>query len=73
MGVQFQNVMQASDMSLTLILDDIMRQRRDGMTVAPSDHEDWLNALLRQNTSLVYSASGRESLEAWLTAVEQSA
>jgi len=74
MGVQFEPITYSSENSLTLIVDDIVRQRRDGIVStaeAQADMESWLNALHRQAAPLIYSKSGHANLEAWLAAVEQ--
>ncbi len=72
MGVQFERLTYASENSLTLIIDDLMRQRAQGPAKAAAvDMESWLNALQRQSRPLLQSETGRASLEAWLDLVEQ--
>lgn len=72
MGVQFETVAYAAESSLTLIVDDIARQRIAGPMVlsAEQDLESWLNAFQRQAMPLIYTKQGQENLEAWLAAVE---
>jgi len=74
MGHQFDRVAYSSESSLTLIIDDLLRQRQAGLgRVAETtpEVEDWINALQRQSSSLLHSKAGRENLEAWLEQVEQ--
>jgi hypothetical protein len=76
MGAQFDHITYSSEVSLTLIVDDIARQRRSSTfqaaaNAAPMDIVGWLNALQRQSASLVHSRASREHLEAWLEAVDQ--
>jgi hypothetical protein len=72
MGVQFETIAYAAENSLTLIVDDIARQRRSGHMLPPIDQdlEAWLNAFQRQGQPLLYSKQGQANLEAWLQAVE---
>lgn len=73
MGAQFEQITYSSELSLTLIVDDIARRRRETTAVSagePMDIDSWLNALQRQSAPLVSSAS-REHLEAWLEEVEK--
>ncbi len=72
MGAQFEHVTYSPEVSLTLIVDDITRQRRDApFKAGPLDLMSWLNALQRQSAPLVHSQASRENLEAWLDMVEQ--
>ena len=74
MGVQFECLTYSPESSLTLIVDDIMRQQPNGLAYSKAavvDLEAWLNALHRQSRPLIHSAKGRAGLEAWLDAVEQ--
>ncbi len=74
MGVLLERVTYASENSLTLIVDDIMRQHRNGFSApaaAQGDMESWLNALQRQATPLISSKAGQADLEAWLDAVQK--
>ena len=74
MGAQFEQITYSSEISLTLVVDDIARQRRDvpRTTVdAPLDLVSWLNALQRQSAPLVHSRASREHLEAWLEEVDR--
>ena len=67
-----EQIAQASGSSLTLIVDDLARQRRDSAIYPDSETPDldgWLNALQRQSTPLVHSKKGLANLEAWLEAV----
>jgi len=72
MGIQFETVTTLPEVSLTLIVDDIMRQRTmPARTMAePLDLSTWLNALQRQTQPLVQSKALRENLEAWLDLVD---
>jgi hypothetical protein len=73
MGAQFEQITFSSEMSLTLIVDDIARRRREtnaASSLEPMDIDSWLNALQRQAAPLVSSAS-RDHLEAWLEEVEK--
>lgn len=72
MGVQFETIAYSAENSLTLIVDDIARQRRDGSLLSPinQDLESWLNAFQRQTLPLIYSKQGQANLEAWLAAVD---
>ncbi len=72
MGIQFETVTTLPEVSLTLIVDDIMRQRTmpARTMTAPLDLSTWLNALQRQTQPLVQSKALRENLEAWLDAVD---
>lgn len=74
MGVQFENVTYAASHSLTLVIDDVVRQQRDAREYAAAPAGDlggWLNALSRQAAPLIQAGSNRENLEAWLAAVEE--
>jgi hypothetical protein len=73
MNVAFDTISYAAESSLTLIVDDIARQRiAGGPLVVPleQDLESWLNAFQRQSLPLIYSKQGQANLEAWLAAVE---
>jgi hypothetical protein len=72
MGAQFEQITFSSEMSLTLIVDDIARRRREtnAASMEPMDIDSWLNALQRQSAPLVSSAS-RDHLEAWLAEVDK--
>ena len=74
MGAQFEQITYSAEVSLTLLVDDITRQRRDALFTSeagPADLSNWLNALQRQAAPLVHSKASREHLEAWLDAVQQ--
>lgn len=77
MGLQFDRISYSSDSSLTLLIDDFMRQSRDEAVAAFDDDDldmqDWFNALLRQSNPLIHTKAGRANLEAWLDQVEQLA
>ena len=75
MGVQFETVAYSAESSLTLIVDDLARQRIVGPFAIPleQDMESWLNAFQRQSMPLIYSPQGKANLEAWLAAVELDA
>jgi hypothetical protein len=74
MGVQFESITVAPGNSLTLIVDDVMRERRNtGVPAEPVDFEAWLNALQRQSGPLLQTSSARMKLEAWLEAVDSNA
>lgn len=72
MGIQFETVTTLPEVSLTLIVDDIMRQRATPVRsmTTPLDLSTWLNALQRQAQPLVHSKALRANLEAWLDAVD---
>jgi len=73
MGAHVEKITYSSEMSLTLIVDDIARRRRETTAVSslePMDIDSWLNALQRQSAPLV-SAASRDHLEAWLEEVEK--
>ena len=70
---QFETITSATPTSLTLVVDDIMRHRRESLIyprAAAVDFDIWLNALQRQANPLIQSGAGRADLEAWLAAVE---
>jgi hypothetical protein len=71
MGVQFETVAYSAENSLTLIVDDIARQRGTAQMLPPIDQdlEAWLNAFQRQGQALL-TPQGQENLEAWLQAVD---
>jgi hypothetical protein len=73
--VQADTVAYTAESSLTLIVDDLARQRIVGPLVIPleQDLESWLNAFQRQSLPLIYSRQGQANLEAWLAAVENAA
>lgn len=76
MGAQFEQLTYTSEVSLTLIVDDIARQRRDAASpsyadAGPMDLSSWLNALQRQTAPLVHSQAARDNLEAWLDEVQR--
>lgn len=75
MGAQFEQITFSSEISLTLIVDDIARQRRDALRVVssqePMDLVSWINALQRQSAPMVHSRAAREHLEVWLEEVQQ--
>jgi len=75
MGAQFDNITYASEVSLTLIVDDVARQRREAARVVesatPMDLHSWLNALQMQATPMVHSRASREHLEAWMDEVDR--
>ena len=75
MGAQFEQITYSSEVSLTLIVDDVARQRRELTRVveaaAPLDLVSWLNALQRQSAPMVHSRASREHLEAWLDEVDR--
>jgi hypothetical protein len=73
MGAQFEQITYSSELSLTLIVDDIARRRRESKAASsgePMDVGNWLNALQHQSAPLVHSRASREHLEAWLAEVE---
>ena len=75
MGAQFEQITYSSEVSLTLIVDDVARQRRELTRVVeaagPLDLVSWLNALQRQSAPMVHSRASREHLEAWLDEVDR--
>jgi len=74
MGVQFERVTYSPRHSLTLIVDDIARHRRDAAQRpgAPVDLDAWVNALHRQSQPLIASNEGKNNLLAWLDAVDEA-
>lgn len=73
--MQIDTVAYSTETSLTLIVDDLTKQRIVGPLAIPleQDLESWLNAFQRQSLPLVYSRQGQANLEAWLAAVELDA
>ncbi len=73
MGIQFERVTYSPRHSLTLIVDDIARHRREAAqpTGAPIDLDAWVNALQRQSQPLIASKEGKAHLLAWLDAVDE--
>lgn len=73
--MQIDTVAYSTETSLTLIVDDLAKQRIVGPLAIPleQDLESWLNAFQRQSLPLVYSRQGQANLEAWLAAVELDA
>ena len=75
MGALFENITYASEVSLTLIVDDVTRQRRELTRVVdkatPMDLGNWLNALQRQSAPMLHSRTSRDHLEAWLDEVDR--
>jgi hypothetical protein len=73
MGVQFERITFAPPQSLTFIMDDIARHRRESAhsTGASDDLDGWLNALQRQAKPLISSKAGKDELLAWLDAVDE--
>ncbi len=73
MGAQFEQLTYSSEVSLTLIVDDTLRQRRFAAVqpkAEPMELSSWLNALQRQSAPLLQSTSARDHLEEWLKAIE---
>lgn len=74
MGHQFERLSYSSESSLTLLIDDLARERKSAFfkvsDTAP-EMENWLNALLLQSAPLLHSKAGRENLEAWLEQAEK--
>lgn len=73
MGIQFETVTTLPEVSLTLIVNDILRQQHEASLypkAVPLDLTTWLNALQRQGQPLVHSKVLRDNLEAWLDAVD---
>ena len=68
-------IMQASENSLTFIVEDLDARRRATVSATNSgaDVETWLNALQRQVKPIIASSQGRANLEAWLALVEEQA
>jgi hypothetical protein len=74
MGAQFENITYSSEVSLTLIVDDVARRRGLAGTVqnaSPMDLTSWLNALQLQSAPMLHSRASREHLEAWLDEVDR--
>ena len=73
MGLQFEQVTYASQLSLTQVVDDTATLRRQGVRNPSVDGEDlgaWLNALQLQRRPLIQSDARRAQLQAWLEAAE---
>jgi hypothetical protein len=68
-------VMQASESSLTFVVEDLNARRHATVNAGNSgaDLETWLNALQRQTKPIIASSQGRANLEAWLALVEEQA
>ncbi|MDX2143085.1 MAG: hypothetical protein SFV19_07000 [Rhodospirillaceae bacterium] len=72
MGALLEQVTSSPEVSLTLIVDDLMRRHRDCSAEAlpdPDALQDWLNVLGKQSMPLISTPAGRANLEAWLDAV----
>jgi hypothetical protein len=64
-------VMQASDNSLTFLMEDLYARRQEGPenTKSSADVEAWINALHRQTVPIVGSSAGRTNIKEWLALV----
>jgi hypothetical protein len=74
MGAQFENITYSSEVSLTLLVDDVARRRGLAGSVqnaSPMDLTSWLNALQLQSAPMLHSRASREHLEAWLDEVDR--
>ncbi len=72
MGHQFEQITLSPHRSLSFIVDDMTRARRDGLTYRPADWamlEGWLNVLQDWSAPLVTSEAGRRGISRWLDAV----
>ncbi len=69
MGIQVEQITLNAHQSLSFIVEDMSRARRDGYTGNLGDLEAWLNVLQSWSSPLV-SESGLRGIEAWLDAVE---
>jgi len=69
MGIQFEQITLSPHRSLSFIVDDVTRARRDSAFTPPADVEAWLNALHDWSNPLIHSVTGRQGIELWLEAV----
>ncbi len=72
MGHQFEQITLSPHRSLSFIVDDMNRARRDGLTYRQTDWatlEAWLNVLQDWSAPLVHSVAGRRGIERWLETV----
>jgi hypothetical protein len=71
MGVQFEHLTLTPHQSLSFLVEDISRARRDGLFTTGSldDMQAWLNVLQHWSAPLV-SETGRRSIERWLDALD---
>ncbi len=69
MGIQFEQITLSPHRSLSFIVDDVTRARRDSAFTPPSDVEAWLNVLHDWSNPLIHSVTGRQGIELWLEAV----
>ena len=74
MGIPFENLTLTPRRSLSFIVEDLNRARRDGLLSAGNfpDLEDWLNVLQQWSAPLT-TETGRLGIEQWLEAVESDA
>ena len=69
MGIQFEQITLSPHRSLSFIVDDVTRARRDSAFTPPADVEAWLNVLQNWQAPLINSLSGRAGIQQWLEAV----
>ena len=72
MGHQFEQITLSPHRSLSFIVDDMTRARRDGLTYRQTDWatlESWLNVLEGWSAPFVQSLAGRRGIERWLETV----
>lgn len=69
MGIQFEQITLSPHRSLSFIVDDVTRARRDSTFMPPADVEAWLNVLQNWQAPLINSLTGRQGIELWLEAV----
>ncbi len=75
MGIQFEQITYASQVSLTQVVDDAAALRRQSVHSPAADGEElgtWLNALQLQRRPLIQSGARRAQLQAWLEAAEMA-
>ena len=70
MGIQFEQLTLSPQRSLSFIVDDVMRIRRESAFTPPADVEAWLNVLQNWQAPLLSSPAGRLGIEQWLEAVD---
>ena len=69
MGIQFEQITLSAHRSLSFIVDDVSRMRRESAFTPPADVEAWLNVLQNWQAPLLSSPGGRLGIEQWLEAV----
>jgi hypothetical protein len=74
MGFQFEQLTLSAERSLSFLMEDLARARREGVpTGSADDMTQWLNALQAWSAPIVTSAAGQRGLMHWLETVEGEA